>query len=85
MMYGDLNVEEGIPAAVTDALVAMGHSIERVRTVAGGMNGVLRDPETGLIHAGACWRRDGSVAGWSGGDALPPQELYPPLWDSLRK
>ncbi len=85
MMYGDLNVEEGFPAEVTGALQEMDHSIKHVRTVAGGMNGVLRDPETGLIHGGACWRRDGSVVGWSGGDALPPSEPYPPKWDSRPK
>jgi gamma-glutamyltranspeptidase/glutathione hydrolase len=80
MMYGALNVEEGFPVEVTDELERMGHTIERVRTVAGGMNGVLRDPATGLLHGGACWRRDGSVAGWSGGDALPPSLSYPPEW-----
>ncbi len=81
MMYGALNVEEGFSPEVTSALEKMGHEIERVRTVAGGMNGVLRDPETGLLHGGACWRRDGSVAGWSGGDALPRSELFPSLWN----
>lgn len=80
MMYGDLNLEEGFPSDVTSALEAMGHSIRRVRTVAGGMNGVLRDPATGLLHGGACWRRDGSSAGWSGGDALGPDQLFPPGW-----
>jgi gamma-glutamyltranspeptidase/glutathione hydrolase len=80
MMYGALNVEEGFSAHVTDELEQMGHTIERVRTVAGGMNGVLRDPETGLLYGGACWRRDGSVAGWSGGDALPPSSSYPLDW-----
>jgi gamma-glutamyltranspeptidase/glutathione hydrolase len=80
MMYGALNVEEGFPVEVTDELERMGHTIERVRTVAGGMNGVLRDPETELLYGGACWRRDGSVAGWSGGDALPPSSSFPPEW-----
>lgn len=80
MMYGALNVEEGVPASVTEELERMGHTIERVRTVAGGMNGVLRDPETGLLYGGACWRREGSVAGWSGGHALPPSSSYPPNW-----
>ena len=80
MMYGDLNTEEGFPAEVTSALETIGHSIRRVRTVAGGMNGVLRDPATGLLHGGACWRRDGSSAGWSGGDALEPDLLFPPAW-----
>jgi len=82
MMYGDLEAEEGFPGDVTEALGALGHPIERVRTVAGGMNGVLRDPETGLLHGGACWRRDGSAAGWSGGDALPPSSKFPPSWEA---
>ena len=84
MMYGDVEVEEGIPAQVTTELEAMGHGVRRVRTVAGGMNGILIDPETGLIHGGACWRRDGSVAGWSGGDALGPDFDFPPGWKKVR-
>jgi gamma-glutamyltranspeptidase/glutathione hydrolase len=84
MMYGNLNVEEGFPAEVTEALTEMGHAVERVRLVAGGMNGVMRSPETGLLHGGACWRRDGSVVGWSGGDALPQEEPYPSIWDPDR-
>lgn len=80
MMYGNLNVEEGFPDSSVAALERLGHQITRVRTVAGGMNGVLRDPTTGLLHGGACWRGDGSVAGWSGGDALPHTFKFPPLW-----
>jgi gamma-glutamyltranspeptidase/glutathione hydrolase len=80
MMYGDLEVEHGIADAVAGQLRDRGHAIKRVRTVAGGMNGVLRDPDTGLLHGGACWRRDGSVAGWSGGDALPANAPYPAVW-----
>jgi len=77
MMYGDLNMEEGFPEAVVGPLEEMGHSVRRIRTVAGGMNAVLIDPQTGLIHGGACWRRDGSVVGWSGGDALPMSRPHP--------
>lgn len=80
MMYGDLRLEEGVPAEVGEALKAMGHTIARTRTVAGGMNGVLRDPLTRLIHGGACWREDGSTAGWSGGDALPANVSFPAIW-----
>jgi gamma-glutamyltranspeptidase / glutathione hydrolase len=85
MMYGDLRLEEGIPAEVVDALKAMGHAITRTRTVAGGMNGVLLDRRTHLIHGGACWREDGSAAGWSGGDALPATLSYPPAWDKRER
>lgn len=85
MMYGSVRLEEGIPAEVADALKAMGHSITRARTVAGGMNGVLLNPATHLIHGGACWREDGTAAGWSGGDALPATASYPPAWDKPRR
>lgn len=81
MMYGNLRIEEGVPTEVADTLASMGHSIQRVRTVAGGMNGVLLDPHTHLIHGGACWREDGSAAGWSGGDALPQSASFPSSWD----
>jgi gamma-glutamyltranspeptidase/glutathione hydrolase len=80
MMFGALNVEEGFPDSSVAELERLGHKVERVRTVAGGMNGVLRDPVTGMLHGGACWRGDGSVAGWSGGDALPPTFKFPPVW-----
>jgi gamma-glutamyltranspeptidase/glutathione hydrolase len=85
MMYGDLHLEQGFPQEVVEALNRMGHKVRQVRTVAGGMNGVVRDPLTQLIHGGACWRRDGSVAGWSGGDALPQSIPYPSIWDQPRR
>lgn len=81
MMYGDVNVENGFPQEVVDELAAMGHSIKRVRAVAGGMNGVLMD-QAQLIHGGACWRRDGAAAAWSGGNALEAGKPYPAIWDS---
>lgn len=84
MMYGDLEIENGLPDAVVTALEDIGHSVARVRTIAGGMNGVLRDPDTGLLHSGAGWRGDGSAAGWSGGDALDASLQYPPVWDQAR-
>jgi gamma-glutamyltranspeptidase/glutathione hydrolase len=80
MMYGDLNVEYGYPDEVVAELESMGHSIRKVKFVAGCMNGVLVDANK-LIHGGACWRRDGTVGGWSGGDALSSDFDYPPSWD----
>ncbi|MDI3341657.1 MAG: gamma-glutamyltransferase [Sphaerobacter sp.] len=47
-----------------------GHVVETPLKVAGGMNGILIDPETGLLHGAACWRADGAPMGFSGGDAL---------------
>jgi len=66
-----LSVEEGIAPAVREGLAAMGHRVEAVPKVAGGMNGVMFDQATGLIHGAACWRADGSPAGISGGPARP--------------
>jgi len=82
MMYGNLNVEFGFPQEVISALEQMGHSILKVRSVAGGMNGILVDQATGFLHGGACWRGDGTSVGWSGGDALGASFQYPPVWDT---
>jgi gamma-glutamyltranspeptidase/glutathione hydrolase len=46
-----------------------GHTIETPLKVAGGMNGILVNQATGLLHGAACWRADGAPMGFSGGDA----------------
>jgi gamma-glutamyltranspeptidase / glutathione hydrolase len=51
------------------ALEGMGHRVSVVPKVAGGMNGVLRDAQSGLLHGAACWRADGTPVGVSGGFA----------------
>jgi gamma-glutamyltranspeptidase/glutathione hydrolase len=51
-------------------LAARGHEVQPVYKVAGGMNGLMRDPETGLFIGAACWRADGAPMGYSGGDGL---------------
>ena len=55
-----------------------GHTVQVVPKVAGGMNGILIDPETGLLRGGACWRADGAAAGYSGGDAAITEEEFSP-------
>ena len=35
------------------------------------MNGVMFDHGRGVIHGAACWRADGTPAGFSGGPAKP--------------
>ena len=50
----------------------MGHAVERVDRVAGGMNGVMFGNE-GFIHGAACWRADGAPVGLSGGQAYISQ------------
>jgi len=57
-----------LPALVTE-LEGMGHRVSVVPKVAGGMNGVLRDARSGLLHGAACWRADGTPVGISGGPA----------------
>jgi gamma-glutamyltranspeptidase/glutathione hydrolase len=69
---GALEVEEGFPAAVRRRLAELGHEVRVVARVAGGMNGVLRDPRTGLLHGAACWRADGTATGMSGGFTAHP-------------
>jgi gamma-glutamyltranspeptidase / glutathione hydrolase len=64
---GPLEIEEAFPAEVRSGLAARGHEVKVVPRVAGGMNGVLRDPTTGLLRGVACWRADGTPVGLSGG------------------
>ena len=49
-------------------VVAMGHKVEAVATVGGGMNGIAFDEDGGMQGAG-CWRADGTPIGMSGGYA----------------
>ena len=64
---GALEMEEAFPADIRSRLIALGHAVKVVPRVAGGMNGVLCDPLTGLLHGAACWRADGTPIGMSGG------------------
>lgn len=60
-------VESRFPANLQDALKAMGYSLS-VRgdydLFFGGAQGILIDPETGLLHGGADPRRSGGVVGY---------------------
>jgi gamma-glutamyltranspeptidase/glutathione hydrolase len=64
---GPLEVEAGIPEPVRENLRSRGHKVKVVPRVAGGMNGVLADPATGLLRGAACWRADGTPMAMSGG------------------
>lgn len=64
---GALCVEEGIDAAVVGALRSLGHAIEpwaRLAAAGGGVCAVLRDRDTGLVHAGADPRRECYAIAW---------------------
>jgi gamma-glutamyltranspeptidase / glutathione hydrolase len=53
-----------------EELKTMGHNIDTVFNIAGGMTGIEL-LESGLLKGAACWRADGSAAGLSGGPARP--------------
>ena len=71
-----LHIEPGFPVETLNGLRARGHEIIVMPRIAGGMNGILVDPATGLMHGGACWRADGTPMGVSGG-AAHPKALQP--------
>lgn len=68
LMAGRHIAAEGrIPAETLSALEARGHQIERLPDftwIVGGMHGIFRDPETGVLIGGADPRRDGAAIGW---------------------
>ena len=68
----NLELEFSVDIEASEGLIKMGHAVERVDRVAGGMNGVMFDNE-GFIHGAACWRADGAPVGLSGGQAYISQ------------
>lgn len=67
----ELEVEDAIPPSIRDELTGRGHQVTTVTAVAGGMNGIQFDADTGVMTAAACWRADGSPAALGGGPARP--------------
>ena len=67
----DLHIESGLPEETIKGLRKRGHEIVEMPKIAGGMNGIMCEPETGLMQGGACWRADGTPMGVSGGWAHP--------------
>ncbi|MGE5097636.1 MAG: gamma-glutamyltransferase family protein [Betaproteobacteria bacterium] len=64
---GALCVEGGIPQTTIDGLAAFGHRIqkwERFPPAGGGICSVMRDAESGLMHAGADPRRECYAIAW---------------------
>jgi gamma-glutamyltranspeptidase/glutathione hydrolase len=61
-----LEVEQAVPDRVRAALVAKGHKVLAVPTVAGGMN-AIQFHEDGTMTGAACWRADGTPIGIAGG------------------
>ena len=61
-----LEVEQGVPESVRAKLTGLGHKVQTVATVAGGMNGIAFHDD-GTMTGAACWRADGTPVGISGG------------------
>jgi gamma-glutamyltranspeptidase/glutathione hydrolase len=58
-------VEAAVPEAVRHELRSMGHDVQAVPTVAGGMN-AIQFYEDGRLTGAACWRADGTPIGLAG-------------------
>jgi len=77
-----LEIEEGF-AGVADLkaeLESRGHDVETPLKVAGGMNGILIDQDSGVMHGAACWRADGAPMGFSGGDGRIEGDAAKAMW-----
>jgi len=65
MYPGDLGVEDRIPPEVRKALAAKGHKLRTQRPWSLGANaGIVVDPETGVLSAGADPRADAYALAW---------------------
>jgi gamma-glutamyltranspeptidase / glutathione hydrolase len=71
-----LEVEGGIAEPVRAALAAMGHVVQVLPHVAGGMCAV-RFAEDGALEGAACWRADGTAIGIGGGLARAGTRFWP--------
>ncbi len=71
-----LELESGIAPAVRSGLEALGHKIQVVPHVAGGMNAIAFDDD-GTMQGAACWRADGTAIGLGGGPARAGVRLWP--------
>jgi gamma-glutamyltranspeptidase/glutathione hydrolase len=61
---GTVEAEEGIAKEAVEGLERRGHHVTRVRRNGGGYQGILIDPQTGMLHGGSEARKDGCAAGY---------------------
>ncbi len=71
-----LEIENGFPSEVSQALARLGHDVASVGNVAGGMS-AIRFGEDGAMEGAACWRADGTPIGIGGGLARPGVRFRP--------
>ena len=65
-----LELEPAYSDATASALVQRGHTIQRMKHIAGGMNAIALAAD-GTMTGAACWRADGTPVGIAGGLARP--------------
>jgi gamma-glutamyltranspeptidase/glutathione hydrolase len=77
-----LEIEQGFAdlTGLKSELERRGHEVETPFKVAGGMNGIMRDAESGMLRGAACWRADGAPMGFSGGDAIVEGDVANAMW-----
>ncbi len=61
---GTVRAEPGIPEEVVAGLRKLGHDVTRVRYNGGGYQGILIDPETGVLQGGSEARKDGCAVAY---------------------
>jgi gamma-glutamyltranspeptidase/glutathione hydrolase len=71
-----LELEPTVAAEVDARLAALGHRVQRVKHIGGGM-GAVRFHADGMLEGAACWRADGTPVGISGGLARPDVRFNP--------
>jgi gamma-glutamyltranspeptidase / glutathione hydrolase len=69
-----LLLEPDFTPEMAQALAAMGHPVQRVARVAGGMHAIRF--HDGLLEGAACWRADGVAMGVSGGPTKDPAQSF---------
>jgi len=71
-----VKMEDRIPAATATELRVRGYQVDLIPDDEGSVNGVQRDPATGLLYGGADPRRWGHEPGWWG----PANSVYAVGW-----
>jgi len=61
---GTIQAERGIPAAVISDLTRRGHQVKGVNANGGGYQAIMIDPQTGMLHGGSEYRKDGAAVGY---------------------
>ncbi len=72
----EAELERGLAADVRDAVAALGHAVQPVDHVAGGMC-AISFAQDGTMTGAACWRADGVPMGIGGGSARAGTSFWP--------